>query len=75
MQTSPGRSGIGKRGPHDKAINTHLGPVGNRWSRQATELEKAWHWPRKEVDPALTADSLQRQQEHQDKQQQQQQQT
>ena len=73
MQTSLGRFGIGKCRPHNKAVNTDLGPVGNPLGRQATEKRKPGR-PCKEVDPALTADLLQRQQEHQDKQQQKQQQ-
>ena len=69
----PGAVGIGKLGPHKTAIPTFLGPVGDPSSRQITEKGKHG-WPGKEVDPGMTADLLQRQQEHQDKQQQKQQQ-
>ena len=67
MQTSLGRFGIDKLGPKNP-IRKLLGSVGNR---QAAEKRKPGR-PCKEVDPALTADLLQRQQDHEDKQQQQQ---
>ena len=69
MQTSLGWVGIGKLGPHNKPIDTLLGPVGNPWNHHAAEKRKPGR-PCKEVDPTLTADLLQRQRDHQDKQQQ-----